>query len=324
MATNESWNGGNMPKTAIVICHFTGDIIKRCIKTLPKDTDNIVITSNENFTEDIRNLYTEVNEPTFKRNIGTDLTESDYIVFMDDDVELEPNCIKEMEEYLDSNKEIGMIYATLYKMDNHSKLDTSGSYLSWCGFLNETYETHFRPVSVLASKSALCMIKRDVFEKVGKFDEDFVIYGEETDLSWRVWLAGYQVKVLPRAIGYHAFETPLKPKSYYNTYYIHYHGCKNYLTMLVKNLPAHLLYIAFLNACIWFITACVMFFKNKTASKWILEGIWYNVKEFSYIWQKRKRVIRTTPNIFRYIYRNPPLVYYFRRLKDYFVHELHG
>ena len=316
-------------KTSIIILHHFGKLIERCLKSLENvNADKIVISSDvDKYNQSIMNnfVYCWRNESTFKRNWGGEFSKGRYIVFMDDDIEIKYDCIKRMEDYLNKYPKVGMVYAMLYKMDNHNKIDTSGSFLSWCGFLYETYIDRIRPIPILSGKSALCMIRKELFNNIGKFDEDFIIYGEETDLSWRVWLAGYKVMVLPSAIGYHAFETTLKPKSYYNPYYIHYHGCKNYITMLIKNLPANKLYIVLINTFIWFIMGCLMWFKNRQASKWIFEGIWYNIRNFRYIWQKRQKIQKNADHSYwKLIYKNPPLFYYLKRFKDYFYHNLHG
>lgn len=317
-------------KVSIIICHHKGRLIDRCIKSLENvNAQKIVVTSDitlQHYGNDINIYQSATNEPTLKRNKGSFFAEGKYLVFMDDDVEIQENCIYRMTEYLDDNHDVAMVYTTLYKMDNHNVIDTSGSYLSWCGFLYETYYNRawWKDYPILSGKSALCMIRQNVFYEVGQFDEDFVIYGEETDLSWRVWLAGYKVMVLPSAIGYHAFETSLKPRSYYNQQYIHYHGCKNYITMLIKNLPANRLYIVIINAFIWFIMACALWFRSRKGAKFILQGIWYNIRNIKYIWHKRKLIKRTNKDYWKYIYKSPSLRYYFNRFRDYLIHQLHG
>lgn len=317
------------PKVSVVICHHTGDLVYRCLNSL-KDAQAqiIVVTTCENYKKPFPHisalhLIPQLNSPTFKRNQGAILARGEYLVFMDDDVEAEPNCIANMTAYLDANLGVGMVYATLYKMDNHNIVDTSGSFLSWNGFLYETYTKRENPACILAGKSALCMIRADLFRKIGGFDEDFVIYGEETDLSWRVWLAGYIVMVLPSAIGYHAFETALKPRSYYNQRYIHYHGCKNYITMLIKNLPASRLHIVFINAALWFIMSCALWFRSRQGARWIWQGLWYNIKNFMYVWRKRKNIARTKYP-FGTICKSPELSYYWNRFIGYLTHRLHG
>ena len=41
------------------------------------------------------------------------------------------------------------------------------------------------------------LVKRDIFRKIGGFDENFFVYGEEIDFYWRVRKAGYDVLYAP-------------------------------------------------------------------------------------------------------------------------------
>jgi GT2 family glycosyltransferase len=45
--------------------------------------------------------------------------------------------------------------------------------------------------------AAFFMIKREVFEEVGGFDEDYFMYTEEVDYCWRIKKAGWQVCYQP-------------------------------------------------------------------------------------------------------------------------------
>jgi GT2 family glycosyltransferase len=268
-------------------------------------------------------MYVERNEPAWKRNIGTNFSQGKYIVYMDDDVEVHQHCIRRMKDILKDNKDIGMVYATLYKMDNHEIVDTSGSFLSWSGFLYETYLKRLVTIiPILSGKSACCMVKKDVFYSSGGFDDDYVIYGEETDLSWRIWQLGYKVVIRNDAVAYHAFETNLKPRSYYNQRYIHYNGCKNYITTLIKNLPPSKMYIAVINFGIWFFMGCCLWVRNRQGGKWIFEGLGYNIKHFSYIWSKRIKI--ANHSYWKTIRKNPPITYFFGRFFGYLAHKLHG
>ena len=71
----------------------------------------------------------------------------------------------------------------LAKLFPHSK--TFSSY--HLGHLNENENNE---VDVLAG--AFMMIKKEVLEKVGSFDETFFMYGEDVDLSYRIQKAGYK------------------------------------------------------------------------------------------------------------------------------------
>lgn len=320
---------GGIMDTSIIIAHHTGKLIYRCLESL-KDTkgEKIVVTTDQTFNKPIDVKCISLapipvfNKPTFKRNLGVKNARGKYVAFLDDDLEVSKSCISRMEKYLEDNPKVGMVYALLYKMDDPTKVDTSGSWLTWAGFLYEKYENNLwkSPYPVLSAKSACCMIRKDLFWQVGGFDENFVIYGEETDLSWRVWQSGYRVELLPNALGYHAFETSLKPRTYYNQEYIHYHGCKNYVTTLLKNLPKDKMYIAWINFLVWGIVGCAFLFKNRQASRWIFKGLRYVLKNRKYIMNKRIGEGFYSKEICC----NPPISYYFKRFKDYLIHQLHG
>lgn len=46
-------------------------------------------------------------------------------------------------------------------------------------------------------------VRREVFLRVGGFDEDFFAYYEDLDLGWRLWVTGYRVLFTPGAVAYH-------------------------------------------------------------------------------------------------------------------------
>lgn len=67
------------------------------------------------------------------------------------------------------------------------------------------------------SSGAAFVIRREVYEKIGGFDEQFFMYAEDVDLSWRVRAAGYKLKYVPRAVIKHfCYQTAgeVKPTQY--------------------------------------------------------------------------------------------------------------
>jgi GT2 family glycosyltransferase len=57
---------------------------------------------------------------------------------------------------------------------------------------------------VLAVSSAGMLVRRDVWDQVGGFDQGMTLFGEDIDLCWRVHAAGFRVRVITDAIVYHA------------------------------------------------------------------------------------------------------------------------
>lgn len=65
------------------------------------------------------------------------------------------------------------------------------------------------------------MYRRDIFQKAGLFDPSMFL--EDADMSWRLFLMGYQIKYVPNALVYHKVRSNLisffmwELKLYYNT-----------------------------------------------------------------------------------------------------------
>jgi GT2 family glycosyltransferase len=57
---------------------------------------------------------------------------------------------------------------------------------------------------VLAVSTAGMLVRRDVFERLGGFDQRFGLYRDDVDLGWRVVRSGHRVLVCPEALVFHA------------------------------------------------------------------------------------------------------------------------
>ncbi|MBU2052559.1 glycosyltransferase [Patescibacteria group bacterium] len=275
-------------------------------------------------------------QPAIKRNIGVRYASGNLIAFFDDDVEVDSYCLYEMQKVMNQDQNTGMVYGKLRNMQFRTKFDEAGSFLTWTGFLYSRCESgiedkgQFDTVcSILAGKSASCMIRRKVFGEVGMFDASYGILGEETDLAWRVWLRGYQVLYVPSSVAYHAFMTSFKPMSFYTSERIYYNGCRNYLSMLLTNLGNFSIVLVAFNFAVWFLASVSFLLTGKfEAAKYIMKALIFIFRNAKAIAIKRKQVqshrVISDRELFRYIFRNPPFSYYLKRFTRYIHLGLHG
>jgi hypothetical protein len=60
-----------------------------------------------------------------------------------------------------------------------------------------------RDQDILFACGGAMLVHKEIFLRVGGFDEDFFSFFEDVDLGWRLWILGYKVRFAGRAITYH-------------------------------------------------------------------------------------------------------------------------
>jgi len=128
---------------------------------------------------------------------------------------LNENSIKNIiNTYETNSKKIGLIEGRQLPFSHPKKYDKKTKITPW------------------ASGSFL-LVKSDFFQKIKGFDENFWMYLEDVDLSWRAWLEGYNVLFENTSVLYHYTGEYFK----YRTdrfYYEHYWSARNFIYLLKK------------------------------------------------------------------------------------------
>lgn len=144
-------------------------------------------------------------------NTGLKAASGKYILFLNPDTLVPEDCFQKCIAFFESHADAGALgvkmldgrgkflkeskrsfpspMTSLYKLFGLSKIFPRSPVFSkyHLGHLKEN-ENH--EVDVLAG--AFMMIKKEVLDKVGSFDETFFMYGEDVDLSYRVQKANYK------------------------------------------------------------------------------------------------------------------------------------
>jgi GT2 family glycosyltransferase len=241
------------PPVSIVIATMRGGPdLEACLKSIEaqryRELELIVIDNGSTDTElsriPGRFAHTRVlrNEENLgfvgANNQGIAASTGELVFLLNDDTVLEPDAIDQLVRTLVEHPSWGAAQAKLLRMDDPSLLDTAGSFLTATGFLvhrgsSEPQEGFDVADEIFAAKGAALLIRSTALRQVGAFDPDFFAYLEETDLCWRLWLAGWRVGFAPAArvrhkLGATAGGLPSE--------LVQFHSFKNRICTLAKNL----------------------------------------------------------------------------------------
>jgi len=246
-----NWNGK----------HFLNDCLKSVSRIKYKPLEVIVVDNN---STDGSQEFVKKNYPKFKlienkenfgfaegNNIGFRASKGEYVMFLNNDTKVEPDFINFLIDDFKTDKKIGCLQPQMRVMKDRKILDEAGSFMSFTGFLyhygyRKSYklEKYNKKREIFSAKGACIIFPRKVLDKIGVFDKDFFIFFEETDLCFRVWLAGYTVMYEPKSVIYHFVGGDTSSSNKYNyerrmylTFknmnlsYIKNFGTKNFLTI---------------------------------------------------------------------------------------------
>jgi len=314
-------NYGKYPLISIVILNYNGkDFVEQCLKSvLNADYPNFeVILVDNASTDGSPKLVKKVfgSDPRLKviqnnknlgfaegNNIGVKIAKGDYIVFLNNDTEVDPDWIEELVGGIKSDSTIGIAQSKLLSLSNRKTIDCTGGFIDHYGWSHrrgegkEDRQQCNRVDEIFYAVGAAMAIKRDVLSKTGVFDSRYFIYFEDVDLCWRVWLSGYRVVFVPTSIVFHMVRGTMKRQPV-RTIFL---SCKNNITTLLKNyelqnvakyLPVNLIFIC--------IVATFCLLKNEiNITLAYLKAILWNLLNLKHIWVERLRVqhiIRKIPD----------------------------
>jgi GT2 family glycosyltransferase len=276
--------------------------MKRILESSYQNIELIIIdnSSTDGSDELIKRLYYQYREiipikcfflkrnygPNVARNLGIKNARGELCLFIDHDAILTKDVIGEMVSFIVKRQDIAALQAKLLLLRKPEKIDTCGTYLTLFGFVTEpcsgkTAPICEKPLPVLGGRGVF-MIKKSVLRKVGLFDETFFLGWDETELFWRIWLAGYKVFFVPQAIAYHARSSVVK---------LNYEGLKNGYKTFVKLLEAKNLFpICCLYSLAWIYLILKRLRREKNVISSFVEQIKHFVKELPNILVERKIV----------------------------------
>ena len=244
--------------TCVIIPNWNGEeLLKICLPSLIKQNFNdfeVIIVDNGSTDGSVS--YIENNFPDFKIiknkknlgfaaavNQGIKNSKSRYIALINNDTELEKSCLYYLVQSAKVHSEVGFVAAKMLNFYKRDIIDSAGDYIDIVGHgnnigLGEKDGPKFNKAEyVFLVTGGGSLFKREVFDKVGFFDEDYFAYFEDADLCFRAQLAGFKGWFEPKARIYHihkATASKLGP-------FVEYLQFRNMTLTVIKDFPSSLL-----------------------------------------------------------------------------------
>lgn len=243
----------------VIAFHNHADMTIDCLKSIYKygpPVKEIIVISNNSFKEEVEKVKKFSNTANNLRvliwdhpfnyqkeyNWGIKQTTGDFVLMMNNDVELRPKSRGLIERMYKkaSSKNVGVVGCTLLYGDE-KQIQHAGIFLMPEGladhmYVRENYKSSVngagtkrypyditKDMPMTAVTGAVQLVKRSVFDSVGELDEKFIICGGDVDLCIRMNLAGHQTWFIGGGYMLHKESvsrkfTPIPQDDFFNSY----------------------------------------------------------------------------------------------------------
>ena len=240
-------------KVSVVIPNYNGKrFLAACLKALLSDAPEAELLVVDNGSADGSRELVEREFPGvrlialdqnygFPRavNEGIRAASRPYVILLNNDTEVLPGFTDALADALEADGRAFSAQAKLISLYDPERIDDAGNYycaLGWA-FARGKHPPAARyeePGAVFAACAGAAAYRRELFEKIGSFDEAHFAYLEDIDVGWRARIAGYRNLYVPSAKVLHAGSGT--SGSRYNEFKVSL-SSRNNIYLIWKNMP---------------------------------------------------------------------------------------
>lgn len=216
-------NSPRNPDLSIVILSFnTKEVLKNCLQSIKvhKTKLHLQVIVVDNNSQDGSDKMVKEKFKNFElikntQNLGfakgnnsaKETVKANTVLFLNSDTLLHKDCLDIPFKYLKENKDVGAVTCKVVLPNGKLDKDTRRAFPTpWVAFTHFSglpskywyeYISEDKTHEVDVIQGAYFMVKKDVLDKVGWFDEDYFLDGEDIDLCWKIWRTGKKIVYLP-------------------------------------------------------------------------------------------------------------------------------
>ncbi len=213
--------------TAILVSYNTESLLPKAIKCLRKSAENLLLqivivdnASSDNSVELIRRDFADCELIENKVNVGfgrannqaLQLVKGRYVLLLNTDAFVSPDTLEKTVNYMDRHQECGLLGVKLvglsgelqpscryFPMPLNKFINRTGlnKLFPWIQLVDDMDWDHALPRECDWVPGCYLLIRHEVIEQIGLFDERYFLYSEEVDLCFAAKKAGWQVHYYP-------------------------------------------------------------------------------------------------------------------------------
>ncbi len=223
----------SIKSSVVTVTYNSASYVEECLDALGRqETEGafeIIVVDNGSMDETrelVRTRYPEVTLiETSNRgfgtgnNVGAARAQGKFLAFINPDTVPAPDWLAELTKPL-KQKKLRICTSKILLMDNGKRINTCGNQLHFTGFgfpngFGRPAEAYHGINSVDGISGAAFAIRKSTFELIGGFDEDFFLYCEDTELSWRARRHGCEIMLVASSQLAHRYELMFPQKKLY-------------------------------------------------------------------------------------------------------------
>ena len=183
--------------TLVIVCYKSYELIKSNLDALKRFKTIIVDNSSCNKTY---NLVKDLNNIQFIKttnnlgygkanNLAIANAKTEFVLILNPDIIVNPVEIESLYSKVTDYNNVGILAPSLYSQNNERRTNGSRSYLKKKLFKNVKNSKDFAVGDTCYDYVIGCsmLIKRDFFNEIGGFDNDFFMYFEDNEICDRVY-----------------------------------------------------------------------------------------------------------------------------------------
>ncbi len=212
--------------------------VKRALQGIDGEIYVVDNLSTDGTVETLQPRHPDAHFIANKQNVGfacannqaIRCTDSEYVLLLNPDTVVYENTLRGVLDFMDQHPEAGGAGVRMLTREGKPAPESRRAIptpwvamLKMLGATRRYYMSHLswdEPGQIEAISGAFCMLRRKALDQIGLLDEDYFMYGEDIDLSYRLLKGGWQNWYLPFDIIHYKGESTQKSTfRYVHTFY---------------------------------------------------------------------------------------------------------